>query len=403
MKQRVVIIGHGFTSRLGVIRSVAEIGCYIIVVAMVDKKTMARKSRVSVPIDCRSKYVDEFHFCQKKDEEGLIRLLLEKCACPGQKTILFPDSDFSAAVIDRHLGELDKDFLFPHIRHQEGAVMAWMDKSAQKELARSLGMNVADACVIEVKNGGYDIPADIHYPCFPKPAMTLKGDKYMKRCDTEAELRSVVEHIGGKGDNKILVEEFKEIEEEYAVVGFSDGQSVCLPGVIHFLKASKSHVGLALQGRISSVGGFKHILNQFDAFIQSVGFVGVFDIDFFRSDGKYYFDELNLRYGGSGYAVTKMGVNLPAMMVRSFAGESIRDMKKVIAGNANAVFVNERMCLDDWYQGYLSQWEYRNLLNNSEIHFVYDDEDPQPQQALEDKYKKLVFRRLVWQIIKKRS
>ena len=403
MKQRVVIIGHGFTSRLGVIRSVAEIGCYIIVVAIVDKKTMARNSQASVPIDCRSKYVDEVHYCEKKDEEGLIRLLLEKCACPGQKTILFPDSDFAAAAIDRHLDELDKDFLFPHIRHQEGAVTAWMDKAVQKELARSLGMNVAEASVIEVKDGRYDLPAGIHYPCFPKPAMSLKGDKYMKRCDTEAELRSVVEHIVGKGGNKILVEEFKEIEEEYAVLGFSDGTSVCMPGVIHFLRPSKSHVGLALQGRISSVGGFKHILTQFEAFIQSIGFVGVFDIDFFRSNGKYYFDELNLRYGGSGYAVTKMGVNLPAMMVRSFAGESLKGMKKMIVGNANAVFVNERMCLDDWYQGYLSQWENRYLLNSSMIHFVYDDEDPQPQQALEDKYKKLVFKRLIRQIIKKRS
>ena len=44
----------------------------------------------------------------------------------------------------------------------------------------------------------------------------------------------------------MLVEDFKIIEEEYALLGFSDGNEVIIPGIIHFLTHSKSHFGLAM-------------------------------------------------------------------------------------------------------------------------------------------------------------
>lgn len=393
MKQRVVVIGHGYTSRLGVIRSVAEIGCEITVIVMTDRKRFGNKLDTTQPIDCYSKYVNTIYYCYKKDEEGLVRLLLGKCACPGQKSILIPDSDFSASVIDKNLNRLDQDFIFPHIHHMQGEVMRWMDKGLQKDLAKSIGLNVAASCVVDVIGGQYEIPSGVGYPCFPKPLITIWGDKYMKRCNNEAELRSVIEYLGSKRDNKVLVEDFKIIEEEYALLGFSDGNEVIIPGIIHFLTPSKSHFGLAMQGEIMPVKGFEDLLVKFKAFVKSVGYVGVFDIDFFKSDGLYYFGEMNLRFGGSGCAVTKMGVNLPAMMVKSFSGESIEDMDKEIT--KRATFVNERMCTDDWYQGFLTTEQYHRMIKDSNICFVADEQDPSPQKAFEKKQKSLVFRRKV--------
>ena len=93
-RQKVVIIGHGYTSRLGIIRSLASSGCEIIVVSMVFHGRMGRFLRFEggKPIDCCSKYVSRYYYCQAKDKNGLIRLLLEKCTDPDQKTILIPDS-----------------------------------------------------------------------------------------------------------------------------------------------------------------------------------------------------------------------------------------------------------------------------------------------------------------------
>ena len=144
-------------------------------------------------------------------------------------------------------------------------------------------------------------------------------------------------------------------------------------------------------GEIMPVEGFEDLLVKFKAFVKSVGFVGVFDIDFFKSDGLYYFGEINLRFGGSGYVVTKMGVNLPAMMIKSFIGESIDNMNKEITKRAS--FVNERMCTDDWYYGFLSTKEYHRLINDSDIRFVDDEQDSLPQKALVKLQKQLVVKR----------
>jgi predicted ATP-grasp superfamily ATP-dependent carboligase len=391
--QKVVIIGHGYTSRLGVIRSLAQIGCDITVIVMTDKKRFGDGLDTTKPIDGYSKYINRLFFCYKKDERGLIKILLEKCKDESGKVVLFPDSDFSASVIDNNMDALREYFVFPHIHNQQGEVTKWMDKGLQKELAKSVGLDVASSFTVDVVNGKYELPALVNYPCFPKPLVTIRGDKYMKRCDNEEELRRVIEHLGSKGDNRVLVEDFKVIDEEYAVLGFSDGNDVTIPGVIHFLRPSKSHFGLAMQGEVLPVTGFEDIIAKFKKFAIKVGFVGVFDIDFFVSGGIFFFDEMNLRFGGSGYAITKMGVNLPAMMVKYFSGESYKDWPDEISGKA--VFVNDRMLGDDWYQGFLTTKEYHCIQDASVILFVKDNEDPAPQEALERKMKRMRFRRFL--------
>ena len=185
VKQRVIIIGHGFTSRLGVIRSATEVGCEIVVIVMAGEKRFRKGLDTTKPIDCYSKYVNTVYYCHKKDEEGLIHLLMDKCRDEGRKPVIIPDSDFSASVIDKNLNILKDYFVFPHINNQQGEVTKWMDKERQKELAMLVGLNVAKARVVDVVEGKYTLPADVLYPCFPKPLVTLKGDKYMKRCEAK--------------------------------------------------------------------------------------------------------------------------------------------------------------------------------------------------------------------------
>ena len=52
-------------------------------------------------------------------------------------------------------------------------------------------------------------------------------------------------------------------------------------------------------------------MDQLKVFVKSLHFCGLFDIDFYERDGVFYFNELNLRFGASGYAVTHSGINLP--------------------------------------------------------------------------------------------
>ena len=380
MKQKVVVIGHGYTSRLGVIRALGSAGYDVVVIVMTGYKRDGKTLDTIKPIDCFSKYVSEVYYCPS-DREQLINLLLEKCTDRNQKVVLFTDSDFSESAVDVNQETLCRYFLFPHINHEPGAVVAWMNKVRQKETARRVGLNVTDGCIIEVTNGEFFIPKEIKYPCFPKPLSTITGGKGgLVKCNNEQELRRViVSLIQHTPSISVLVEDYKEIEMEHALLGFTDGKEVVIPGIIQTISlANGGHFGVAKQGRIRPIAGYEDLVSKFKQFVLQTGFVGIFDIDFFKSGGEYYFCEMNFRYGGSGYAYTAMGVNLPVMLVRVLTGESIEGMQKQI--EKEAIFVNERMCKDDWAENYISTCEFRRLLKESDVSFIKDINDPCPQK-----------------------
>lgn len=404
MKQKVVVIGHGYTSRLGVIRALGREGYEVIVVAITVYKRDGKTLNKNKPIDCYSKYVSRVLYCSSESEE-LVQLLLSECVDTQQKVVIIPDSDFSAAAIDTNQERLKDYFLFPHINHQVGAVEKWMDKVKQKQTAKIIGLEVADAWVITVKNGEYDIPNSIRFPCFPKPVLSYVGGKIgLRKCSDEQQLRQAISQLIRQTPNIIvLVEEYKQIDKEFALMGFTDGVNVIIPGIIQTtLLASGGHFGVAEQGLITPITGFEELVEMFREYVLQTKFVGIFDIDFFKSNGKYYFCEMNFRYGGSGYAYTAMGVNLPKMLVRSLIGESIENMQQIIT--KQAVFVNERMCKDDWAANYISTRKLIHFLRHTDISFVVDEEDKEPQKQF---YKslfdiKLNIKRIAKRLLRKR-
>ena len=377
--RKVVIIGHGYTSRLAVIRSVAQIGCEVTVIVMTQYKKDGKTLRGKKPIDCYSKFVSHVFFCHARDEDGLIHLLLEKCADKQKKVVIIPDSDFSAATIDKFQDRLTDYFLFPHIHHTPGAIAKWMEKPRQKVLAEEMGLNVSLGTVIHITDGYYIIPENIKFPCFTKPFITNIGGKQLfKKCDDERQLRHQLDYAATICQNmSVLIEDYKPIEKEYAVVGVSNGHDIIIPGIIQIIcMAHGGHYGVTCRGKVMPTDGFEDLISKFKNIVSTIGFVGLFDIDFYQSNGTYYFCELNLRFGGSGYAITKMGVNLPGMMVKFFYGENTKDMQKSIS--SEATFVNERMCQDDWYERYITFKEYRGMMSSSDVSFIKDNSDFKP-------------------------
>lgn len=397
---KAIIIGHGFTSRLAVIRSVAQIGCEVTVVVMTQSKKDSNTLKIKKPIDCYSKYVSHIFYCLANDEEGLINLLLDKCKDTQKKVVIIPDSDFSAATIDKYQERLKDYFLFPHINHTPGAIATWMQKPKQKELAQKIGLNVAKGSVITISNHQYVIPKDINYPCFTKPLITKNGGKRLfRKCENATDLHEALDYAGNLHETvQILVEDFKNIDKEYAVVGFSDGKEVIIPGIIQMIAmAHGGHFGVACQGKIMPTEGYDDLISKFKRMVLEIGFVGLFDIDFYESNGIFYYCELNLRFGGSGYAFTKMGVNLPGMMVKSFYGEDTDNLQKCIL--AETTYVNERMCLDDWYMRFISSYEFHHMIKTSDIHFIYDKNDKGPEKAYRKEYYRLFAKRFVKKMI----
>lgn len=384
--QKVIVIGQGYTGRLSIVRSVAEMGCDITIIALLPHFYYEHNLRKRKPVDAFSKYVNKTLYCENYNDQMLVDILLEQCASEGQKTFIFPDNDFSAAAVDKHRDKLKEFFYIPHIHETSGEVKKWMDKTKQKALAAQIGLNVVHSELVQVRNRSFVIPEDIQYPCFVKPLVSIVGGKSgLKRCDDRTKLEN---HIQGFLDSHryddvdFMIEDFKAINKEFATLGFSDGDEVIIPGLLELLRIGHdSHFGVALQGRVFPVTGYEDTVERFKKLVKEIGFVGVFDIDFFESEGKLYFCELNLRFGGSGYAFTKLGVNLPVMMMKSFLGESIDGMKKSIT--SESTYFNERMAVDDWYAGHISTEEFYKIRNESAIKFIENEKDTTPQRILD--------------------
>ena len=402
MNKKVVIIGQGFTGRLSIVRSVAEIGCDITLIVLTHRNKTNGGLIEDKPIDSYSKYVNRTLYCETYNKEMLINLLLTQCVDPNQKTFIFPDNDFSAAAIDQSLDVLKDHFYCPNINWKQGAVVEWMNKERQKQLAQEVGLNVPNSLVIEIKDGKYVIPDAIEYPCFAKPLVSLVGAKLgLKKCNNRNELEKHLTQLPTLNERyrniKLLVEDFKKINREFALLGFSDGQEVVIPGIIEILQlAHGTHFGVAVQGKVYPAED-NVLIAKFSELIKKIGFVGVFDIDFYESEGLIYFAEINMRFGGSGYAYTKTGVNLPVMMIKSFLGENIDDLNKKIV--QSATFFNERMAFDDWYNGYMSTKAFLHLKKTSQINFIDDENDTQPQKVFMRDFRKKFLKRTVKQLI----
>lgn len=376
MRQKIIVIGNSFATRLGVIRSVGEIGCDVIVIAIAYYKAFNPPK----PIDCYSKCVKEVIFFDRKyGREGLVQLLLEKCTDNNQKPIIIPTSDFTAVAIDNE--HIRKHFLVPYINNAISSIEYWMNKANQKTIAIQEGLKVAGSFVIAREEGVFHMPDTVKYPCFTKPLYSIgAGKKCLRKCENKSELQDILNIAEKNNIYNILVEDYLNIDEEYAVLGFSDGNEVIIPGVIKFVRECKSHKGIAMVGEILPTDSFKELIEKFISFIRQIGIVGLFDIDFFRCQGEFFFGELNVRIGGSGTAIAKMGVNLPAMFVKSMLGEGIDGMKREV--NTSATFVNERMCIDDWLSGKISTLSLHRIIRSADILFIKDKKDRIPYKEL---------------------
>lgn len=397
MSRNVIILGHGYSSRLCMIRSLGEFGYDITVVIIGKKNKQLSLFETRLPIDCYSKYVNRYYYCDSSSEK-IINLLLTKCKITGEKPVIIPDSDFTAFTIDNNIDILKDYFLFPHIDYTVGAVANWMDKGKQKDLARSIGLNVANSCKAHIVEGQYYVSEDVKYPCFVKPEKTIVGGKIgLKKCNNKEELVIHLQSLCNIKNCDFLVEDYLNITNEYAIVGFSDGKNVVIPGVIKITEMAQGfHYGVAKQGTIMPNKDFSELIEKFRKLITVINFVGLFDIDFFECNDTYYFGELNLRFGGSGYAFTKAGINLPAMFVNFISGEYGKINYKQQLEEVRE-YTNERMCIEDWYSGFITKKQLINYLNDDTIMFVQDKSDPKPG----NKMKELIFRRNIKKMLKK--
>lgn len=372
-KPLAIVLGRLYTTRLTLVRAAGMVGCDVVLIQTHKVKNVFLK------IDGSSKYVIARHHCPEPNENALVNLILSY-AGKGRPVVLLPADDWVASVLDAHYDELSKTCLVPNVHQRQGEVLKLMDKDFQKAIARKIGANVAEGWLCIEEDGVYQIPDGIAYPCFTKPqeSYTRPLKHLQKRCNNRQELVETLNKISKVYHKPILVEEFVDIEKEFGVQGATfEGEAVAPSAV----EKTMSRRGITASGWIFPITKMSKLQVLVKAFLIETKMTGIFDMEFYESNGKLYFNEFNVRLGANGFALTYGVSNIPGLYVKYMLGKSdgkydgLTDFKK-------QTFVSEKVVRDIYYEEQrLSFKEYKNVVRKADIHCIMRSDDPRPYQV----------------------
>jgi len=392
--QYVVVLGRNYTSRLGMIRAAGQAGC---------KVAVLRTDRHDDNIDRFSKYVVQYFQVPQPDAEGIIQLLLREFGGREKKVVLLPTDDYTASVIDQNQERLRDAFFYPNIGHEPGKVVHYMDKGIQKEMARKAGLDVAKGWTARWHDGKYVVPEKVDFPCFIKPELSIRGTKQsMRKCASGKELEETLGAIKGDEGAPVLIEQFIEIEKEYDIPGLALGETVILPGII---EKGEIFLGVTATGTMRPMEKYGGLGERLKQFIRQFHFWGLIDIELLESKGTIYFNELNLRFGASGFAMTGIGVNLPELLIKAFVdgeyGESL-EAKNIDVKVEEYTFASEKVMMQKFAFRQLSHAEYKKILGNADFAFVRQETDPRPYREFRKMERWLAFKMCIKRLLGRR-
>ena len=374
----VVVLSRNYSTALGVIRSLGSAGYPVDLLASAPKPGASQ-------ISAASKYVNHAIEIVARNIKTVydLELLKEALNYEGrfdEKPVLFPIDDYTANIADSHREELSGIFDMPRIAGEEGngSMLARMDKSFQARLATEAGLNTPLEWVISLRNS-IEIPDDMVYPCFCKPIESISGyKKEMARCDTKEDLTTQLELMRKNSPHRsVLVQEFLQIEQEIDFSGVCNDQEVIVPGIIRKTHIAQHEVGVTMAGTVVPAEELGETLEPVMRFLKSLHYVGMFDMELNLVDGRYYFNEINLRSGGPSFSYFMSGANLPALAVKAIADETWEE-KDLPAMTYGKNFVYEKVAWEDYNYGFLTRSELSDVLNEADFGMLINKDDPEP-------------------------
>lgn len=290
------------------------------------------------------------------DEEHALLLLQELFSKEQEKPVLVPSSDGAALAIDLKYDRLKPFFILPGINKQ-GAITHLMDKHVQAQWAKSLGIDVANTEIVDIK-GRNSYKCGLHYPIILKPVLSTEGEKYdIKMCNSDSELHTILVDLEQKGYNRILAQEFVmkdyEIELFGAILKNSDKQPYLL---------SKHYREWPVIGGTVCYHEFitdKKLKQQAESFLDCIkasGYVGNIDIELFMVDGRLMLNEVNFRNSGDVYACFTNKVYYPLYSYLDMIGKDTKSFNFVYSNTSTAMdeildvrhFVYGKLKFSEW-------------------------------------------------------
>lgn len=346
-ENRIIIIGADHHNTLAAIRAFGREKCELVVI--IHGQSLARK-KIQV---FSSKYVNKSrtHVIENRIEE-LIGVL-EHYGSADRKDVLFPASDFAEYAIDSNAVSLSDRFCVPGFLGAPGKVCRMMDKWEQCRFAAEHGFKAPQTFVLHTTDT--EIPPELTFPCIVKPRISALGVKTdIRICCDETELRKALTYYSAENYPDALVQRF--VNKKYEILSMGSIENCNGRRQIHggaFIKlreqlesatsfalfaidnttptpacsaasASELRSGFLLDITDDAWEKLTQMNREVLQALSQMGYSGLYDIEYLLCEDEVFFNEINFRQSGAGYALVNKEINVPFMWACSVLGTSCR-------------------------------------------------------------------------------
>lgn len=362
-EQEVILIGGDHYNGLALVRMFGEHGLYpygIIVGKNSGQGFLAK-----------SKYWKKTWFIESDEE--ILQILNNNFRDENEKPVIIPYSDGATSILDIHLKEISRKYILSSINSEPGRIYELMDKGNQLEFAKSCGLHMAKSFELILDE---DFPVnEIPFPCIGKPIVSCEGDKKdIKKIENQTELNTYLAMLKNKGYKRILIQEYVIIEKEYDVEGYVNNNDA-----IYFCNEKVRtwpNVGGPTAYAFSiNDQRLNHEIDKIVAKLKEIGYTGLFDIEIFRVNNDFMFNEINWRNSAVCFAAKQSGVNYPLYWYYSITGH---EYEPVNASNYGVYAMNELLDFQHVKTREISLIKWISQLKQSKARAYYDRRDPGP-------------------------
>lgn len=291
MKNKVIIIGNDHVNTLGAIRTFGEQGVFPYVFIVSNTKN------ISV---IKSKYVCKYWICT--NEEIALLTIISAFKNEASKPVIIPTTDSAAYKIDEIYDIISKYFIVPNINNIQGNIIKYMDKYNQYKLLKENKIKTAKSKLIDVNN----VDEKIDFPCIMKPVISAEGHKSdITICNNIQEFYCAIKNLKKLGYSTVLLQELICYDYELDISGFSYAGKTSIAGVLKKERIWPFKTGSTTFGVVLPKEKYKEIVTQIEQLMNRINYNGVFDIDCFVYNNKFYINEINFRNGALSYAYGK--------------------------------------------------------------------------------------------------
>lgn len=354
---KIIVIGGGnHHNALGIIRALGERGYQIELVTYGS----LRKNYIAT-----SRYVNTHKAFMNAQE--IPDYLLDRPHSSSGKEIIISGSDDVTEQLNLFRDQLSNYYILPGVPEQ-GKMVELMDKTTMISMAAKRGIYAPEV---------WSLPADkdkVSFPCITKSHVSSHGGKSdIVICRNKEHFDSFL----SQNKDDLFAQAYIDKLEEVQFIGCSlnAGEEVIVPGMSKVLRSQpNTNTGFLEYGPIDPF--YKETVEKAKLYIKDCQYSGLFSFEIMRGkDDKVWFLEINFRNDGNAWCVTKAGVNLPAIWVKSCLGEDytseIHPVKKIVMMpefQDIKLVLQRKVSIVQW----LKDW------NRTDFFMEYDKNDPKP-------------------------